>query len=101
MKSQLPKIGVLVLGRPQFDTAFAEEVVETAWTSLQSLEAEIVGSPGLLFDAPSAEDAFETIQNASVDLLLVLQATFTDATMIVSLAQKSVAPIALWSFPEP
>jgi L-fucose isomerase-like protein len=36
----------------------------------------------------------------SPDLLLVLQATFSDSTMVLHLAQNIDAPILLWAFPE-
>jgi L-fucose isomerase-like protein len=36
-----------------------------------------------------------------IDLLLILQITFTDATMTVRLAKEATTPIAIWAVPEP
>lgn len=96
-----PRIGLVVLARPQFDTAFAQEMVERAWRRLQGLEAEFVGAPDLLFDADAVQGRLAELTRRPLDLLLVLQATFTDATMTVALAEAVDAPIFLWSFPEP
>ncbi len=96
-----PRIGLVVLARPQFDTAFAQEMVERAWRRLQKLEAEFVGAPDLLFDADAVRGRVAELTGGPLDLLLVLQATFTDATMTVALAEAIDAPIFLWSFPEP
>lgn len=96
-----PRIGLVVLARPQFDTALAEEMVKKAWQSLQGLGAEFVGAPDLLFDADAVKGRLADLTRQPLDLLLVLQATFTDATMTVALAEAIDAPIFLWSFPEP
>ena len=96
-----PRIGLVVLARPQFDTVFAQEMVERAWRRLQGLEAEFVGAPDLLFDADAVQGRLAELTRGPLDLLLVLQATFTDATMTVALAEAIDAPLFLWSFPEP
>lgn len=101
MSMLTPRIGLVVLARPQFDTAFAEELVKKAWQGLQGLEAEIVGTPDLLFDAEAVKGRLPDLTGQPLDLLLVLQATFTDATMTVALAEAVDAPPFLWSFPEP
>lgn len=97
----IPRIGLVVLARPQFDTVFAQEMVERAWRRLQGLEAEFVGAPDLLFDAEAVRGRLAELTREPLDLLLVVQATFTDATMTVALAEAIDAPIFLWSFPEP
>lgn len=96
-----PRIGLVVLARPQFDTAFAQETVDRAWRRLQGLEAEFIGTPDLLFDADAVKDRVTDLTRRPLDLLLVLQATFTDAIMTVVLADAVDAPLFLWSFPEP
>jgi len=96
-----PRIGLVVLARPQFDTAFAQEIVDRAWRRLQGLGAEFVGAPDLLFDADAVQGRLAELTRNQLDLLLVLQATFTDATMTVALAEAIDAPLFLWSFPEP
>jgi L-fucose isomerase-like protein len=96
-----PRIGIIVLARPQFDTALAEQLVGQAWQALQTLDAEFVGTPDLLFDADTASKRIPDLQRHPLDLLLLVQATFTDATMTVELAKSVSSPIMFWSFPEP
>ena len=61
----------------------------------------IAGSKDLLCDAPAVVSAISALQKQRLDLLLVMQVTFSDATMTVKLADSINAPILLWSFPEP
>ena len=95
------RIGVLPLARPTFDVPYAEEVAKAAFASLDSLGAQIVGERSLLFDANSAEAALGLLKAHELDLILILQATFTDAAMTVKVAESVTAPLAIWAFPEP
>ena len=95
-----PKIGVVALGRPTFDVPFAEATTRHAFDTLASLDVELVGSRELLFDADSVRQILPALRMENLDLLLILQVTFTDATMTVALAQEIDAPIALWGVPE-
>jgi L-fucose isomerase-like protein len=91
------RIGVVPLARPTFDVEFAEEVLGRALATLEQVDAELVGPRGLLFDAA---EAISTLRDEQLDLLLVLQVTFTDATITVALAEAIRARLALWAFPE-
>jgi L-fucose isomerase-like protein len=95
------RIGVVALARPTFDVPLAERTAAEAWAGLETLGAELVGSAELLFDADAAGRAVEALRDADLDLLVVLQVTFTDATMTVRLGAEIDAPLLLWSFPEP
>ncbi|MEE8270946.1 MAG: fucose isomerase [Alphaproteobacteria bacterium] len=96
-----PRIGVLALARATFDVAYAERVAAGAFAVLDGMAVELVGPRDLLFDAASIEAALPALRAAELDLLLILQVTFTDATMTVAAANAVDAPLALWSFPEP
>ncbi len=94
--------GVAALGRPTFDVPFAEEKLAQAFAALDAAGITTVGRRELLFDAAAAEDAFAEIDAAGpIDLLLLIQVTFTDATMTVALADRVDAPVAIWAIPEP
>lgn len=97
----MASIGVLALGRPTFDVAFAEELLKMAHSSLLESGHDIHGGSHLLFDADATMDALETLKAKKLDLILILQVTFTDATMTVKIASELEAPIAIWAFPEP
>ena len=94
--------GVAALGRPTFDVPFAEEMLGNAFSTLEQAGITCVGSRSLLFDAGAAESAFAEIEaHGGIDALLILQITFTDATMTVRLAERAKAPVAIWAVPEP
>lgn len=94
--------GVAVLARPTFDVPFAEQMRDRAFAALDAAGIVTRGSRALLFDRAAAESEVAAIAAAGpVDLLLILQLTFTDATMTVKLARESSAPLAIWAVPEP
>lgn len=95
------KIGVLPLARSTFDVPFAEENAANAFAVLEASGHEILGSRDLLFDTDAAEKALEAFEGATLDLLLILQVTFTDASMTVAIANRFETPLAIWAFPEP
>jgi hypothetical protein len=94
--------GVAVLARPTFDVPFAEDMKTRAFAALEAAGIRTVGPRELLFDRAAAERAVAEIRSAGpIDLLLILQITFTDATMTVKLAKEATTPIAIWAVPEP
>ena len=79
--------GVAALARPTFDVPFAEELKERAFQALQAAGIRVVGPRTLLFDRAAAETAIaEIAAQGKIDLLLILQVTFTDATMKIGRA---------------
>jgi L-fucose isomerase-like protein len=94
-------IGVLALARPTFDVPYAEEMAAKAFARLDEAGIRTVGPRGLLFDAAAAREAATSLKGESIDALLLLQVTFTDALMTLELADAVDAPLAIWAFPEP
>ncbi|MFO1149246.1 MAG: hypothetical protein U1E62_12805 [Alsobacter sp.] len=95
------RIAVLPLARATFDVPYAEEMARSALAALDHAGIAVVGSRRLLFDAAAAGEALAALADERVDLVLVLQVTFTDASMTVRIAQTVRAPLAIWAFPEP
>jgi len=95
-----PVIGVVPIARNTFDVPLAESMKERAFATLDALPAEIVGPRELLFDADAARAAIEALQARPLDLVIVMQVTFADASMTVALAEALPAPLLLWAFPE-
>jgi L-fucose isomerase-like protein len=94
--------GVAALARPTFDVPFAEDMKNRAFAALEAAGIRCVGPRELLFDRDAAERAVTEIAAAGpIDLLLILQVTFTDATMTVKLAREASSPLAIWAVPEP
>jgi L-fucose isomerase-like protein len=95
------RYGVLALARPTFDVPFAEEMAAKAFAALDAAGIATVGPRTLLFDADAARVAAAGLRNEALDGLLLLQVTFTDASMTLELAREIAAPLTIWAFPEP
>jgi L-fucose isomerase-like protein len=95
------KIGILPLGRPTFDVKFAEQKLTLMLEKLAQTGHQIIGPRDLLFDEAETLDAISALQQKSVDQLLLLQVTFTDASMAVSVAKRFDQPISIWAINEP
>lgn len=97
----MARIGVLPLARPTFDVAYATEIAAAAFAALDALGHDIVGPRDLLFDAAATEAAVEALRGLAPDRVLLLQVTFTDASMTLHIAERLAMPLAIWAFPEP
>ncbi|TCL08364.1 L-fucose isomerase-like protein [Shimia isoporae] len=95
------KLGILPLGRPTFDVPFAEENLSGMLLALDATGHEIVGPRELLFDEEATRDGIETLKAADVDHVMILQVTFTDASMTVTIGAAFDVPLSIWSIPEP
>lgn len=95
------KLGILALGRPTFDVAFAEEKLAHMLEVLDQSGHKIVGQRHLLFDEVATETAMGELESAGIDHLLILQVTFTDASMTVAAATRFEQPLSIWAVPEP
>ncbi len=93
-------IGVIALARPTFDVEYAEEVAEAAFAVLDDVAPGFVGGRDLCFDADSTRRAINDLEQAELAALIILQVTFTDATMTSELAAAIDAPLIFWAFPE-
>jgi L-fucose isomerase-like protein len=92
----------LALGRPTFDVPFAQGYAEQAFAALDRAGLATTGPRELLFDAAAAREAIASIGADTVSAVLILQITFTDASMTVEIARAFPGlPLGLWAFPEP
>lgn len=94
------RIGVVALARPTFDVPFAEATAAAAFGVLDGLGVETVGSRSLVFDAESAAAESAHLAAAGVARVVVLQLTFSDATMVEAVADRYPGPITLWAVTE-
>ena len=100
MKQVKPRIGVVAVGRSTFDVDYAKEVFEKAWAGLQSLPIEVVGEKALHFESEPALAAFAAVNAANIDMLVLMQVTFTDSSVCADIARSLKVPLVLWTFPE-
>jgi L-fucose isomerase-like protein len=96
----MTRIGVAVLARPTFDVQYAQEMATAVWQRLNELGHELVGSPGLILDADALSMATDALLDEPLDALVIIQATFADATMAAAIADANPAPVLLWAIPE-
>ena len=94
------RIGIAPLACPSCDMVFAQAMAESACVALEAAGFALVGGRTLLSDGAAARAASTVLAAEKLDLMLVLQTTFTDARMVVDIAQAANAPLAIWAFPE-
>ncbi len=61
----------------------------------------LVGPRTLLFDTDKTLTAMDELESCGIDMLLVLQVTFTDAAMVNLAASRFSVPLSIWAVPEP
>jgi L-fucose isomerase-like protein len=93
-------VGFVPIARPTFDTALAAEVAAQAREHLRKAGWNLVGPDGMVMDLGAARAAAADLEERSLDLLLLFQATFADATLALALAEAVGAPLLLWAPPE-
>jgi L-fucose isomerase-like protein len=89
----------IAVGRPTFDLDFAATRVDDAWEVLSRLGIELLGRRGVIVaDVDEVDGELDSI--ASCEVIVVLQATFTDSSLTGRIAERTGAPVLVWSFPE-
>ena len=94
------RIGFAAVARPTFDVELAGSVAAAGWDRLGQLGHERTGSPDLLLDDESVAGAVTSLTGEPFDALVVMQASFADASLASALAEANPAPLLLWAAPE-
>ena len=94
-------LGVLCLGRSTFDTCYADEKLAAMLAALDRAGRKIEGPRHLLPDDDSTDGAIRDLRQRSLEGLLLLQATFTDAAAAARAASEFDCPLMIWAIPEP
>jgi L-fucose isomerase-like protein len=93
-------IGFVPLARPTFDVALAQSLANQIHESLTGAGFDLVATDGLVMSSDDLDAALPRLTAQPLDLLIVLQATFADSTMVTALAEAIDAPLLLWALPE-
>jgi len=97
-------IALISIARPTFDLPLAQSVADTVAARLAEAGHRVAGTGrALLMDETGAEKAIISLAGGGYDLLLMLQASFADASMAVQIAEANRAvgaPLLLWAVPE-
>lgn len=94
-------IAILPLGRETFDVPFAKANLAAMLAVLEASGHRIIGPKELLFDAAATRDAIAMLKAETPDHIVLLQVTFTDASMAVEIAESFPQPLSIWAIPEP
>jgi L-fucose isomerase-like protein len=94
------RIGLVSLARTTFDISLAEQVDQTVRQQFLQHGLATCGPDGLISDQAGIQRAISELAGAELDLLVILQATFADATMVVELSDQLDVPLFLWAVPE-
>jgi L-fucose isomerase-like protein len=93
-------IAFIPIARTTFDIPLAAEMAGQVRKSLTQAGFTLVGPEGLVTGGEEAAAAMAALAGKSIDLLLLLQATFADSTMALQMTEKIEAPLLLWALPE-
>lgn len=95
------RIGFVPIARPTFDLDLARELTAQVYAALLDVGYSVTGSQDLVMDAEAIEARITELAAADVDMVLVLQSTFADSTMVAQLAWAlDGKPLLLWALPE-
>lgn len=94
------QVGFVPLARTTFELALAREITGRAREALGRAGCTLVGPAALVTDLAEAAAAAGALAQQPLDLLVVFQATFSDSTMVLRLAETVDAPLILWAVPE-
>ena len=94
------QIAFVPLARPTFDIPLAEEVTAAVREQLMAAGYVLSGPTELVMDLQAAQAAAAALTAVPHDLLLIMQSTFADSTMITALAEATNAPLLMWAVPE-
>jgi L-fucose isomerase-like protein len=97
------RIVVVPIGRPTFDLELGAQQVAGAMALLAGLGAELAGEQTIRTDVDELDGSLDAVLANSPgdpDVVVVLQATFSDSTLVGRVADRLGVPIVVWSFPE-
>ncbi len=90
---------VIPIGRPTFDLELGSVQVAAATSVLESLGVQPADVPAIVTDIDGLDDVLAAVADPT-ELVVVLQATFADASLVGRIADRVDAPMVVWSFPE-
>lgn len=94
------RIGFVPIARPTFDVSLASTMTAQVYDSLIGQGYTLIGAQDLIMDGDSIAERISELQSSDVDIVLMLQSSFADSTMVVELAQQVSAPLLMWALPE-
>ncbi|MFC1463769.1 MAG: L-fucose/L-arabinose isomerase family protein [Candidatus Brachytrichaceae bacterium NZ_4S206] len=94
------RAGFIALARTTFDVALASDVMRAARAALEHAGFALIGDTRLATDLDELDAMACALADAPLDALIAFQATFTDSSFAVRLAERCDAPLLMWAVPE-
>ena len=95
------RIGFAPIARPTFDLDLANALTAQVYAALAESGYDPVGAQDLIMDGAAIDARIAELEAADIDMILALQASFADSTMILQLARAlKETPLLLWALPE-
>jgi L-fucose isomerase-like protein len=94
------RVGLVPLARSTFDLPLASQVAAQVCLQLHEAGFQVAGSDELVTSLEETQAVAQELTQQPLDLLVALQATFADSTMVMGLAEGVEAPLVLWAVPE-
>jgi L-fucose isomerase-like protein len=94
------RLGLVPLARTTFDLPLANQLAAQVRLQLHEAGFQLAGSEELVTNLEQTQAVARKLAQQPPDLLVVLQATFADSTMVMGLAEVVEAPLLLWAVPE-
>ncbi|MCY3834600.1 MAG: L-fucose/L-arabinose isomerase family protein [Chloroflexi bacterium] len=93
------RIGFAPIARPTFDLDLANEMTAQVHAAITNAY-KVIGTSDLIMDGAAIKARIAELGSADIDMILMLQASFADSTMILELARAIDAPLLMWALPE-
>lgn len=93
-------IALIAIARTTFDVALANAVAAQARAHLDMAGLNVIGPSALVTSSEEAQAAAGQLAAQPPDLLIILQASFADSSMVMAIAQQVDSPLLLWAVPE-
>jgi L-fucose isomerase-like protein len=94
------RLGLVALARTTFDIPLANQVAAQVRLQLHNAGFQLAGIEALVTNLEETRAVARQLAQQPLDLLVVLQATFADSTMVMGLAEMVGTPLLLWAVPE-
>ncbi|MBZ0296910.1 MAG: L-fucose/L-arabinose isomerase family protein [Anaerolineae bacterium] len=93
-------VGLMPIARTTFDMALAEQMMQQVRDRLAA-DHHLIAPDNLLTSLEDVQAALPGLEDQPLDLLVILQATFADSSMVMEIARAVDVPLLLWAIPEP
>ena len=94
-------VGLAIVARKFFDMGYVQQVIPALNDALSDDHVRLQSTAEPILDAEGAERAARLFAGEGCDLLMVVCATFADASIVVALAKALDLPMVLWALAEP